>query len=231
MYENITVETVLQGCYRQLEKLGAPLELATLGFVKLQTELEKSGGGGAPFQRFIASTRCCALAPSGLNGTGSDTSATAPFSLYAGFNTASRRAPGQDHPAVAPAPSSSPFWRRRLPVWNRVGNPHHCRQSLDPENRRRRASLTSTPTSTSLHAHYPSWLNQVEIWFSKIQRDIIVRGVFESISQGKSCDTSATTTKRRSPSDRSSPSIRTTELPKYRRANPISRSLSSATVH
>ena len=37
---------------------------------------------------------------------------------------------------------------------------------------------------------------------SKIQRDIIVRGVFESISQGKSCDTSATTTKRRSPSDK-----------------------------
>ena len=112
------------------------------------------------------------------------------------------------------------------------GNPHHCRQSLDPENQGCRSFLErAPPRPSSLHAHYPSWLNQVEIWFSKIQRDIIVRGVFESISQGKSCDTSATTTKRRSPSDRSSPSIRTTELPKYRRANPMSRSLSSATVH
>lgn len=27
---------------------------------------------------------------------------------------------------------------------------------------------------------YSSWLNQVEIWFSKIQRDVIVRGIFSS---------------------------------------------------
>jgi len=27
---------------------------------------------------------------------------------------------------------------------------------------------------------YSSWLNQVEIWFSKIQRDIIARGIFTS---------------------------------------------------
>lgn len=29
---------------------------------------------------------------------------------------------------------------------------------------------------------YSSWLNQVEIWFSKIQRDVIDRGVFTSLS-------------------------------------------------
>jgi transposase len=27
---------------------------------------------------------------------------------------------------------------------------------------------------------YSSWLNQVEIWFSKIERDVIARGVFTS---------------------------------------------------
>ena len=27
---------------------------------------------------------------------------------------------------------------------------------------------------------YSSWLNQVELWFAKIQRDVIVRGVFTS---------------------------------------------------
>ena len=36
----------------------------------------------------------------------------------------------------------------------------------------------------NLHLHftptYSSWLNQVEIWFSKIQRDLIARGIFES---------------------------------------------------
>ena len=28
---------------------------------------------------------------------------------------------------------------------------------------------------------YSSWLNQVEIWFSKIERDVIARGVFTSV--------------------------------------------------
>ena len=36
----------------------------------------------------------------------------------------------------------------------------------------------------SLRIHYAptysSWLNQVEIWFSKIQRDVIFRGIFTS---------------------------------------------------
>jgi transposase len=37
----------------------------------------------------------------------------------------------------------------------------------------------------SLHFHftptYSSWLNQIEIWFSKIERDVIARGVFTSV--------------------------------------------------
>ena len=28
---------------------------------------------------------------------------------------------------------------------------------------------------------YSSWLNQVELWFSKIQRDLIARGIFTSV--------------------------------------------------
>ncbi len=28
---------------------------------------------------------------------------------------------------------------------------------------------------------YFSWLNQVELWFSKIERDVIARGVFTSV--------------------------------------------------
>lgn len=35
-------------------------------------------------------------------------------------------------------------------------------------------SLHYTPT-------YSSWLNQVELWFSKIERDVIARGVFTSV--------------------------------------------------
>jgi transposase len=37
----------------------------------------------------------------------------------------------------------------------------------------------------NVHMHYTptysSWLNQVEIWFSKIERDVIVRGIFTSV--------------------------------------------------
>ena len=28
---------------------------------------------------------------------------------------------------------------------------------------------------------YSSWLNQIEIWFSKLQRDVIIRGIFTSV--------------------------------------------------
>jgi transposase len=31
---------------------------------------------------------------------------------------------------------------------------------------------------------YSSWLNQVEIWFAKIERDVIARGVFTSVADG-----------------------------------------------
>jgi hypothetical protein len=29
---------------------------------------------------------------------------------------------------------------------------------------------------------YSSWLNQIEIWFAKIERDVIARGIFTSVS-------------------------------------------------
>jgi transposase len=38
----------------------------------------------------------------------------------------------------------------------------------------RRVHLHYTPT-------YSSWLNQVELWFSKIERDVIARGIFTSV--------------------------------------------------
>jgi transposase len=42
--------------------------------------------------------------------------------------------------------------------------------------------LTSNP-QVKMHftPTYSSWLNQVELWFSKIQRDVIARGVFTSV--------------------------------------------------
>jgi len=46
--------------------------------------------------------------------------------------------------------------------------------------------LTAHP---NVHLHftptYSSWLNQVELWFAKIERDVIARGVFTSVSDLK----------------------------------------------
>ena len=40
-------------------------------------------------------------------------------------------------------------------------------------------------THPNVHFHftptYSSWLNQVEIWFSKVERDVIARGIFTSV--------------------------------------------------
>ena len=40
-----------------------------------------------------------------------------------------------------------------------------------------------------VHMHYTptysSWLNQVELWFAKVERDVIARGVFTSVTDLK----------------------------------------------
>lgn len=40
-------------------------------------------------------------------------------------------------------------------------------------------------THRNVHFHFTpthsSWLNQVEIWFSKVERDVIARGIFTSV--------------------------------------------------
>jgi len=60
---------------------------------------------------------------------------------------------------------------------------HRARQSVGTQNSGRsrfpggqpKVRFHFTPT-------YSSWLNQVEIWFSKIERDVIARGVFTSVA-------------------------------------------------
>jgi transposase len=49
---------------------------------------------------------------------------------------------------------------------------HAVREFLE-QNPRVRFHFTPT---------YSSWLNQVEIWFAKIERDVIARGIFTSVS-------------------------------------------------
>jgi transposase len=52
---------------------------------------------------------------------------------------------------------------------------HKTKQVAEFLDRRAKVHLHFTPT-------YASWLNQVELWFAKIERDVIARGVFTSVS-------------------------------------------------
>jgi hypothetical protein len=49
------------------------------------------------------------------------------------------------------------------------------RRSVSSSNNIRESGFTLTPTNSS-------WLNQVEIWFAKIEREVIARGIFISVS-------------------------------------------------
>src|SRR5262244_1156929 len=52
---------------------------------------------------------------------------------------------------------------------------HKTKQVTEFLARHANVHLHFTPT-------YPSWLNQVELWFAKVERDVISRGVFTSVS-------------------------------------------------
>jgi hypothetical protein len=75
------------------------------------------------------------------------------------------------------------FWYRSSTV-----NPPSVRSTSLPitsVRTRPRRSFEFLAENPTVRIHYTptysSWLNQVEIWFSKIQRDVISRGVFTSV--------------------------------------------------
>ena len=69
-----------------------------------------------------------------------------------------------------------PFWARRSEIHVIADNlsTHKTRQAQEFLQRHPSIHLHFTPT-------YSSWLNQVEQWFAKIERDVIARGVFTSV--------------------------------------------------
>ena len=61
---------------------------------------------------------------------------------------------------------------------------HHRGQSLGPQDAAGPDLLGDASAGVHLHytPTYSSWLNQVELWFSKIERDVIARGIFTSVT-------------------------------------------------
>src|SRR5438128_1767866 len=60
---------------------------------------------------------------------------------------------------------------------------HIIADNLSAHKTKRVQDFLKTHTNVRIHftPTYSSWLNQVELWFGKIERDVIARGVFTSI--------------------------------------------------
>jgi len=108
------------------------------------------------------------------------------LSLYAAFNTQTGSVLGK----TAPRHTSAEFvaFLTDIVAHQPKGKQIHviCDNLSAHKTQRVQQFLSEHPT-VSIHytPTYSSWLNQVELWFAKIQRDVIARGVFTSVADLK----------------------------------------------
>ena len=104
------------------------------------------------------------------------------LSLYAAFNTHSGEVLGK----TAARHTSAEFVAFLTDIVSsqpRNKEIHVILDNLSAHKTDRVKSFVADHPQVHLHftPTYSSWLNQVELWFSKIQRDVIARGVFSSV--------------------------------------------------
>ena len=103
------------------------------------------------------------------------------LSLYAALNTASGEVLGKTasrHTSV----EFVDFLGQVVSTQPATQSIHLIADNLSAHKTKRVESFLAEHPNVTLHftPTYSSWLNQVEIWFSKIQRDLIARGIFRS---------------------------------------------------
>jgi transposase len=103
------------------------------------------------------------------------------LSLYAALETQSGQVLGK----TAPRHTSAEFvaFLNQLVASQPAGKAIHVIvDNLSAHKTNRVSQFLSANPNLTLHYTpiYSSWLNQIEIWFSKIQRDLIARGIFSS---------------------------------------------------
>lgn len=104
------------------------------------------------------------------------------LSLYAALNTKTGEVIG----ATAPRHTSEEFVAFLTDVvahQPRGKEIHIIADNLSAHKTRRVRQFLGDHPNVRLHftPTYSSWLNQVEIWFSKVERDVIARGIFTSV--------------------------------------------------
>ena len=108
------------------------------------------------------------------------------LSLYAAFDTKTGNVLGK----TAPRHTSAEFvaFLADIVANQPTGKQIHviCDNLSAHKTQKVQQFLSDHPT-VSIHytPTYSSWLNQVELWFAKIQRDVIARGVFTSVTDLK----------------------------------------------
>ncbi len=113
----------------------------------------------------------------------SSTGATARSSLYAAFNTGTREVLGK----TAARHTSDEFvaFLGDLVAHQPEGQEIHViMDNLSAHKTAKVAAFLDDHSNVHLHftPTYSSRLNQVELWFGKIQHDVIARGVFTSVA-------------------------------------------------
>jgi transposase len=91
-------------------------------------------------------------------------------------------------PPFKPWTGSIRCCRCRPAAWNGTANQPAGKEIhiiADNLSAHKTARVQQFLTHANVHIHYTptysSWLNQVELWFAKIERDVIARGVFTSV--------------------------------------------------
>ena len=121
------------------------------------------------------------LSPGRADVMALSTSGTVPSRCIAALNTQTGEMSGR--PSPTPVPPSWSSSRDVVATQPRRREIHVIADNLSTHKTKDvQAFLTDHP---SVHLHftptYSSWLNQVEIWFAKIERDLLARGIFTSV--------------------------------------------------
>jgi transposase len=105
------------------------------------------------------------------------------LSLYAALNTQTGEVLGSAVPRHT-SDEFVAFLESVVATQPRRGEIHIIVDNLSAHKTQKVRTFLGTHPIVTLHytPTYSSWLNQVELWFSKIERDIIARGIFSSVT-------------------------------------------------
>ena len=105
------------------------------------------------------------------------------LSLYAALNTKSGKVLGQTaaHHTTAELVA---FLGQIVALESKGREIHIIADNLSAHKTKRVAQFLAEHPKLHLHftATYSSWLNQVELWFARIEREVVARGVFTSVN-------------------------------------------------